>query len=326
MPKNLPKRFTDVTAARQHLEALLWADGRPCPHCGVVNESTALKGKSTRPGVYWCNACQAPFSVTVGTCYERSKVPLNTWLYATHLLCSSKKGISSQQLARMLGVTVKTAWFMSHRIREAMTPEAGTESPIGGEGQIVEADETEISPSRKSRPRPRAKNMKFVTLVERGGQVRSRDITKRITTTKEVRKVLQDNLHPASELHTDSAGWYSMSPPLAATHEAVDHSSEFAHDSESGKRVHTNSAEGFFSIFKRGLVGTYQHMGRQHLSRYLAEFDFRMNHRIKLGYTDDMRTDKALEGITGKRLTYRRINEAAIIKTRSARVHPMAQG
>jgi transposase-like protein len=152
MPKNLPKRFTDVTAARQHLEALLWADGRPCPHCGVVNESTALKGKSTRPGVYWCNACQAPFSVTVGTCYERSKVPLSTWLYATHLLCSSKKGISSQQLARMLGVTVKTAWFMSHRIREAMKPLAGSEPPLGGDGFVVEADETEIAPSRKTRP------------------------------------------------------------------------------------------------------------------------------------------------------------------------------
>jgi transposase-like protein len=176
MPKPLPKRFTDATAARQHLEGLLWPDGPNCPHCGVINEATALKGSSTRPGVYWCNACQAPFSVTVGTVYERSKVPLNTWLYANHLLCASKKGISSQQLARMLGVTVKTAWFMSHRIRETWVPASGKD-PLGGQGKIVEADETEISPSRKSRPRSRAKNKKFVSLVERGGRVRSKVIT-----------------------------------------------------------------------------------------------------------------------------------------------------
>src|SRR5215469_11334805 len=167
MPKPLPKRFTDTAEARKHLEGLLWPEGPRCPHCGVVNEATALKGKSTRPGVYWCNACQAPFSVTVGTVFERSKIPLHTWLYATHLLNSSKKGISSQQLARMLGVTVKTAWFMSHRIREAMAP-AKDAGPLGGEGQIVEADEAELSPSRKSRPRPRSKNLKFVSLVERG--------------------------------------------------------------------------------------------------------------------------------------------------------------
>ena len=151
MPKPMPKRFTDVTAARKHLEALSWPEGPVCAHCGVIAEATALKGKSTRPGVYWCNACQKPFSVTVGTCYERSKVPLNTWLYATHLLCSSKKGTSSHQLSRMLGVTYKTAWFMAHRIREAMTPVAGQEPPLGGDGFVVEADETEIAPSRRQR-------------------------------------------------------------------------------------------------------------------------------------------------------------------------------
>ncbi len=130
MPTKMPTRFTNADAARKHLEALLWADGRPCAHCGVVDESTALKGKSTRPGVYWCNACQKPFSVTVGTVYEGSKIPLNTWLYANHLLCSSKKGISGHQLARMLGVTYKTAWFMGHRIRAAMATVPGSESPL----------------------------------------------------------------------------------------------------------------------------------------------------------------------------------------------------
>src|SRR5438105_11871234 len=172
MPKKMPKRFTDAAAARQHLEGLLWPNGPQCPHCTSVNDATALKGSSTRPGVYWCNACQAPFSVTVGTVFERSKIPLHTWLYATHLLNSSKKGISSQQLARMLGVTVKTAWFMSMRIREAMNP--ALPGGLGGSGKIVEADETELAPSRKSRPRERSKNLKFVTLVERDGRALSR--------------------------------------------------------------------------------------------------------------------------------------------------------
>lgn len=152
MPKALPKRFTDEAAARQHLEGLLWPDGPTCPHCGVINEASRIAGG--RKGLLFCNACRKQFSVTVGTVYERSKLPLNTWLYANHLLCASKKGISSQQLARMLGVTVKTAWFMSHRIRETWVPASGA-GPLGGEGQIVEADETELSPSRKSRPRAR---------------------------------------------------------------------------------------------------------------------------------------------------------------------------
>lgn len=145
MPKGLPKRFTDQDAAREHLEALQWPDGPICPHCGVIDRASSIKGG--RKGLWFCNACRAQFSVTVGTLFERSKVPLNTWLYANHLLCSSKKGISSQQLARMLGVTVKTAWFMSHRIREAMTPAPNSEPPLGGDGFVVEADETEIAPS-----------------------------------------------------------------------------------------------------------------------------------------------------------------------------------
>jgi transposase-like protein len=307
----MPKRFTDVTAARKHLEALSWPEGPVCAHCGVIAEATALKGKSTRPGVYWCNACQKPFSVTVGTCYERSKVPLNTWLYATHLLCSSKKGTSSHQLSRMLGVTYKTAWFMAHRIREAMTPVAGQEPPMGGDGFVVEVDETEISPSRKSRPRKRADNMKFVTLVERDGRVRSKKLTGKgpgaIGT--QVRAMIRDNTDETSTLHTDGAQHFETSWPLAQRG-TVNHNKEFVRWTEDGP-VHVNSAEGFFSIFKRGLVGTYQHMSEQHLSRYLAEFDFRMSNRIKLGITDDMRADIALEGIVGKRLTYRRTHEAS---------------
>ena len=311
MAAKIPARFKDETAARKHLEALLWPEGPVCPHCGVIAEATRLQGKSTRPGVYWCNACQKPFSVTVGTVMERSHIPLHVWLYANHLINTSKKGISSHQLGRMLGISYKSAWFLSHRIREAMAPVAGSEPPLGGDGFVVEADETEIAPSRKTRPRPRAKNLKFVSLVERDGKVRS----KRITGAKgsigaEVRRVLSENVDEASSLHTDGAQFYKTAWD-ADKRASVDHSKEFVREDAAGEKIHVNTAEGYFSIFKRGLVGTYQHMSEQHLARYLAEFDHRMNYRVKLGYTDDMRADKALEGIVGKRLTYRRTLQAA---------------
>lgn len=205
MPAKLPTRFTNEDAARSHLEAKLWPDGPVCPHCGVIDHASRISGG--RAGLWFCNACRKQFSVTVGTVFERSKVPLNTWLYANHLLCSSKKGISSQQLARMLGVTVKTAWFMSMRIREAMTPD--DPKPLGGSGQIVESDETELAPSRKTRPRPRSKNLKFVSLVERGGRVRSRKLTgKGFPIGSQVHDMLDDHLHPKSILHTDGAQFY----------------------------------------------------------------------------------------------------------------------
>jgi transposase-like protein len=309
MPKNLPKRFTDETAARAHLEAVQWPDGPICPHCGVIDRASSIKGG--RPGLWFCNACRMQFSVTVGTVFERSKLPLHTWLYANHLLCSSKKGISSQQLARMLGVTVKTAWFMSHRIRETWVPVTGMEPPLGGDGFVVEADETEIAPSRKTRPRPRAKNMKFVTLVERNGRVRSKKLTgKGPGVMSQVRTILHEQMDEASTLHTDGAQHYEGAWPRAQR-EAVNHNKEFVRETDAGEKVHVNSAEGFFSIFKRGLVGTYQHMSEQHLHRYLAEFDFRMNYRVKLGYSDDMRADIALQGIRGKRLTYGSADKAA---------------
>jgi len=304
------KIYNDENAARKHLEAIQWPEGPVCPHCGVINEATALSGKSTRPGVYKCRPCQKPFSVTVGTVFERSHIPLTKWLLATELLTASKKGISSHQLARMLNVTYKTAWFMSHRIREAMAPVAGQEPPLGGDGFVVEADETEIAPSRKTRPRPRAKNLKFVSLVERDGKVRSKRVTgSKGSIASEVRKAIRDNIDEASTLHTDGAQMYEYTLSVA-NHEAVNHNKEFVRDGEHGEKVHTNTAEGFFSIFKRGLVGTYQHMSEQHLQRYLAEFDFRMNYRARLGYDDDARAVKALEGIVGKRLTYRRTLQA----------------
>ncbi len=304
------KIYTDESAAREHLEAIQWPEGPICPHCGAINEATLLQGKSTRPGVWKCRPCQKPFSVTVGTVFERSKIPLTKWLLATELLTASKKGISSHQLHRMLGVTYKTAWFLTMRIREAFVPLEGSEGPLGGEGQVVEADETELGKSPKSRSKGRKHNLKFVSLIERGGKVRSRVITgadKPIS--MDIHNALYSEVDRASTLHTDGAKHYKYSK-FNLTHEAVDHNKQFTRPGKLAETVHVNSAEGYFSIFKRGLVGTYQHMSEQHLPRYLAEFDFRMNNRAKLGITDDMRALKALAGIRGKRLTYRRTDAA----------------
>lgn len=312
MAAKIPARFTDPAAARKHLEALLWADGRPCPHCGVLDDSTALKGKSTRPGVYWCNACQKPFSVTVGTVMEDSKLPLNIWLYVNHLLNSSKKGISAHQIARMVGITYKSAWFLCHRIRAAMDPAPGSEPPLGGDGFVVEADETYVGKKDgpKGRKAPGAggagHKRAVLSLVERGGKIRSFKLG--APSAAEIKSKIMANVDPASTLHTDGSRVYT-GYPVTALHESVDHNKTYVRQGQDAK-VHTNTLEGFFSVFKRGMVGTYQHCGEQHLQRYLAEFDFRMNHRIALGVDDAARADIALQGITGKRLTYRRTVQA----------------
>jgi len=300
--------FTDTEKARVHLEGLLWPSGPVCPHCGVLGENTLVKGKSHRPGMYMCNACRQPFSVTVGTIMEKSHIPLNKWVLGFHLMASSKKGISAHQLHRQLGITYKAAWFMAHRIREAMTPVAGSEPPLGGEGQVVEADETELARSRKTRVkgrRDRMQNKRFVSLVERGGNVRSKVIDGGHG-MREVRKAVRENVDPASTLHTDGAKGYGYLMPIGH-HEAVDHDKAFA---RKGKRhtVHCNTAEGYFSLFKRGLVGTYHHIEEQHLPRYLAEFDFRMNNRVALGVDDKERANRAIKGAEGKRLTYHTVS------------------
>jgi transposase-like protein len=317
------KIYTDENAARAHLEALQWPDGPICPHCGVINEATALKGESTRPGVYKCRPCQKPFSVTVGTVFERSHIPLTKWLLATELLTTSKKGISAHQLHRMLGVTYKTAWFMAHRIREAMTP-APSSDPLGGAGKVVEADETYLLKQSGKRKHPGAggygHKMKVLSLVERGGKIRSFKIGS--ATKGEILPTLYANIHPDSTLHTDGAQVYKLTG-ATAKHESVDHATAYVRQGESEK-VHTNTLEGFFSVFKRGMVGTYQHCGEQHLQRYLAEFDFRQNHRIKLGINDNMRAAKALQGIQGKRLTYRRTNKTADGAPTGGGIHSLA--
>jgi transposase-like protein len=314
----LPAIYSDETAAREHLESLQWPDGATCPHCGNADKARikALQGKSTRPGVYKCNECRKPFSVTVGTVFERSHIPLHKWLYATHLMTSSKKGISAHQLHRTLKVTYKSAWFMAHRIREAMTD--NLRGPMGGNGSIVEADETyygkpEVMPvSKQRRGRPYLKGDKkrnsrpVVTLVERGGRVRSFHVASADKVT--VQNIVLSNVDRDTRLHTDESRLYIGADKHFATHETVKHSvKEYVRGD-----VHTNSAEGYFSIFKRGMRGVYQHCKEKHLHRYLAEFDFRYNNRIALGINDEARADEAVRNIRGKRLTYRRTNEARI--------------
>ena len=307
MVNKLPPRFTNEEAARKHLEALQWPDGPVCPHCGVLERSSRISGG--RPGLLFCNACRKQYTVTVGTVFERSKIPLHTWLYATHLLCSSKKGISSHQLSRMLGVTYKTAWFMAHRIREAMAP-AGKPGPMGGEGKIVEVDETYMGdrdglPKAKKNLRGVATKRMVIALVERGGELRSFHIKGNMS-KKVAREVLFTNVDRQSDVVTDDHGAYPAPAANFAQHSSVNHSAgEYVRGD-----IHTNTIEGTFSIFKRGMVGTYQHCGEQHLQRYLNEFDFRYSNRAKLGIDDACRADLALKGINGKRLTYRRSNKA----------------
>jgi transposase-like protein len=310
----LPAIFTDADKAREYLEAQRWPNGPVCPHCGS-DDVKALKGKAHRPGVYQCNACREQFTVTVGTVFERSKIPLNTWLYATHLLCASKKGISSHQLHRMLGVTYKTAWFMTHRIREAMNDSA-TSGPLGGSGKVVEADETyfgksetpRVSKQRGDRPYIKRKGplskRAVVSLVERGGRARTFHVEN--ATKADIRDVLVRNVKRDTVLHTDESKLYTETGKEYAAHETVKHSAgEYVRGD-----IHTNSVEGYFSVFKRGMKGVYQHCGEAHLHRYLAEFDFRYNRRTALGVNDTERTADALRGIEGKRLTYRRIGQA----------------
>lgn len=300
----LAKIYTDEAAAREHLEGLLWPTGPICPHCGNVDGERIhkLQGKSTRPGVYKCRECEKPFTVTVGTVMERSKIPLHQWVYATHLMTASKKGISAHQLSRMLGITYKSAWFLAHRIREAMRP---TEfSPMGGSGKTVEVDETYIgkiegAPKKIGQGQASFRNV-VLTLVERGGPARSFHIDG--TTLGTLIPIIRMNISRESQLHTDEASWYKSVGKEFADHQAVNHTI----DEYVRGNVTTNTVEGYYSIFKRGMKGVYQHCGERHLHRYLSEFDFRYSYRVALGYDDSARAAKALEGAKGKRLTYRR--------------------
>jgi transposase-like protein len=302
-------RFQDAEKAREWLEKQRWADGPYCSHCGSFSV-TALQGKAHRPGVWQCNDCRQQFTVTTGSVMERSKIPLNKWLMAMHLMASSKKGISAHQLHRMLGITYQSAWFLSHRIREAMADKNPT--PMGGEGKIIEADTTYIGGKEKNKRlgKRKASNIGGMgkqivhTLVERGGRSRSHHIAN--VTGKTLRPLLVTNVSRKSTLMTDTHGGYHRVGKEYARHEMVDH----GRDEYVRGDAHSNTAEGFFSILKRGVIGTFHHVSEAHLHRYLAEFDFRYNNRSGLGVEDAERASKIIKQAEGKRLTYRRIGEA----------------
>jgi len=294
--------FHNEEAAYEFVEQLLWPSGAVCPHCGSCERIGKLQGKSTRIGTYKCYECRKPFTVKVGTIFEDSHVPLRLWLQAIFLIASSKKGISSNQLHRTLGVTLKTAWFMSHRIREAMKPQ--TVPPFGGNGTVVEIDETFLGNNREKKPQSRGyehKN-KVLSLVDRAtGQ--SRSIVVDNLKAKTLLPILQESISCEAHVMTDEANQYNSLHKHFDKHSFVCHSvGEYV--SRIDRSIHTNTIEGFFSVFKRGMKGVYQHCGHNHLNRYLTEFDFRYSNRIALGIDDRERAEKLLRGVVGKRLTY----------------------
>jgi len=302
------KHFHDEAAARRFVEARVWPNGRVCPKCGTVDNSAPLKGKSTRPGVYKCRDCRKPFTVKVGTVFEASKVPLHIWLQAIHLLCSSKKGFSANQFARVLDVDIKTGWFIGHRIREAMRD--GALAPFGIGGGDVEVDETFLLKDPDAKPTSTGNRggggyhkMKVLTLVDRT-QGRARSFVVDTLQATEIAPILAANISREARLLTDQATMYVGHGRMFADHQSVNHARE-EYVRYDDPTVHTNTVEGFFGVFKRGMRGTYQHCAKRHLHRYAAEFDFRYNHRVALGVDDQERASRALASVVGKRLRYR---------------------
>jgi transposase-like protein len=308
------KYFQNEKAAFQHLEGILWADGVVCPHCGSIGAAGKLEGVKDkkgriRPGLWKCYAkeCRKQFTARVGTVFESAHIPLHKMLQAVYLMTASKKGISAHQMHRTLEITYKSAWFLCHRIREAMR--TGKLAPMGGPTSIVEVDETIIGKTALA-PKGRAKRHSWgrnivLTLVERGGSARSFKVD---TTGQDlIWPIIAKNIHRESDLMTDEASWYKAIGRQFATHNAVTHSKkEYVRD----EYIHSNTVENYYSIFKRGMKGVYQHCKEKHLQRYLAEFDFRYSNRIALGINDTARANIAMQGIVGKRLTYQTSHSA----------------
>lgn len=293
--------FHDEAKAREYLESLHWPDGPVCPHCGSMN-ATKVGGTTARPGLHMCNACRKQFTVTVGTIFEDSKIPLSKWLLAFRLLNGGKKGHSANELSRMLGITYKSAWFMAHRIREAMKDDG---APLGGPGMTVESDEAFVGGFKKKRLSGKvAPKKKIVTLIDRdAGRARSFHITH--VNFDIVRNALVTNVDRSSHLRTDDARFYNTIGREFASHKTTLHSNrEFSR----GEGNHSNTAENFFSILKRGVIGTYHHWSVAHTHRYLAEFDFRYSTK---DVTDAERTAIALRNARGKRLMYRQPSSIA---------------
>jgi transposase-like protein len=312
-------RFHNEEAAFEYVEAHLWPNGPVCPHCQATGDKIGrLTGKTTRTGLRKCYACRKPFTVRMGSIFEDSHLPLRLWLQAIHLMCASKKGISTRQLQRMLGCGLKTAWFLSHRIRETMKEHRGMfTEPMGGAGKTVEVDETYIGRKAGSKAfLPPSKKHPVVALVERDGGVRSfHTPTIRANT---LRSILARNISPASHLMTDESKIYTYVGHNFASHGTINHTDKeyvryttvVSFPDAEPYVITTNAIEGYFSILKRGIYGVYQHVSEAHLHRYLSEFDFRYNNRIALGCDDETRADRALKGAKGKRLTYQTTNRA----------------
>jgi transposase-like protein len=293
--------FHDEEAAIAYVEARLWPHGPVCRHCGTIGQARQLRGKTTRPGLWKCYACRKTFTVRMGTVFESSHVPLRIWLQAFHLMASSKKGISTRQLQRTLQCGMKTAWFLGHRIREAMKERVDLfAQPMGGAGRVVEADETYIGRSAKSKaflaPGPK---LPVMALVERGGKVRAFHVPN--VSANNLRPIIGRHVHADSRFMTDESQIYTKIGWNFAEYGTVRHK---ANEYVRGD-IYTNTVEGFFSVLKRGVYGVYQHVSEEHLSRYLTEFSFRYSHRVKLGIDDVTRADLALKGAPGRRLTYR---------------------
>jgi transposase-like protein len=315
------KYFRDEAAAFRHLESLMWPDGPVCPHCGVVGKAGRLEGVRTKPsrknpegairhGLWKCYSkqCRKQFTVKVGTVFEDAHIPLHKCLQAAHLLCSSKKGFSAHQLHRILEIDYKSAWFLLHRLREAMRD--GVLAPMGGEGCFVEVDETYIGKQEGHERAPGAAHKNIVlTLVERGGSARSFHIDS--FSIARVVPIVRQNIRRESDFMTDMARQYIELGKEFASHGSVHHEDgeyvrrEYPITGEPERVIHSNTVENYYSIFKRGMKGVYQHCKEKHLHRYLAEFDFRYSNRVALGVDDEARTERALKGAAGKRLTYR---------------------
>jgi transposase-like protein len=296
--------FQDETKAREALEAVLWPHGPICRHCGNSDPDRigTMKGKSARPGLLYCNECKSEFTVTVGTVFERSKVPLTKWWMAAHMLNQGKNGCSAHEIHRNIGVSYKTAWFMVHRLREAMSDLAPT--PMGGEGSAIQSDETyygNTSKRAKGYRKGHSQKAAIVALVDPGKHTRAFHM-KSGSNSVDIREVLVTNVDRKSTLVTDESALYTRVGKEFAGHEKMNHTGR---EYVNPRGFTTNNVENFFLQFKRGMRGTYIHCGEQHVQRYLNEFAFRYNNRSGLGVTDGERTARTMQGIEGKRLTYR---------------------